>query len=905
MNDIPHPYSRIPSNLLHTKLTPPGLPKTVISRHNLLTQLDEGITRKLSLVIAPTGYGKTTLVASWVSTRKFSSAWITFDSNDNDPVRFWTYTVTALRSLNASIGKTTLAALSTSQPISLQAALTPMINDLVRLSGPWVLVLDDFHTITSTEVHNSVAFLLQNLPPALHLVLIARSEPELPLSLMRARGNLIDLNADSLRFRPEDTDNFLRAAVPGGIPPSTAALLHERTEGWAAGLQLAVQTLQKLDDSAALDRLMQAFSGSQRRVSDYLIQEVFASQPEAVQYFLLQTCFLNRLNGSLCDAAAQSVDGTAILEQLERENLFISRLQDPHDDRDWYRYHAMFAESLQLVAHRRLGEGQIHLIFERASEWYESHGRIDEAIETALAARSFDRALGLIENYLEIHRLAEAGTLRRWMEQIPACQIYLHPQVAFSFAEIILYTSNRFSPATALRLEPLLLAAERIWAERNETKRLGALHSFRGQVSFWQGDYIKAFEYSRQSLQELSADQVLYRGISLLIVGGATFNAGRILDAQEVVLEARALLGAAQNIYGVLAAMQILSEIYYWQSELDLADLLNQQILTEALATAGDESMLDDRGSAFLGLANTAYERNDLAQASSLVAQAIDLARQRGNEPLHIQAALRMAAILAAQGDLDAGIAVINMLTTEIQNPVWLHNVLTAKVALSVQTGEISRLERGNEFIAAQQVEFTTVQKEREAFTRARIQLAAGKPLEALDSLDGWQADAASQGRLRSQVEGLCLEALAHEANGDRNSAIRLLLQALRLGQSKGLRRLFLDTGPKMAALLQAVLPGLPHRSLSLYVSTLLHSFSPNLVLDQIQTESGVLIEPLSQQELRVLRLLSAGLSNTEIARELVVSRNTIKTQVKSIYRKLNVNSRTEARILARNLNLL
>jgi LuxR family maltose regulon positive regulatory protein len=904
MSDSLAPGSRGSGRLLQTKLMPPRLPDTIIPRPDLLARLDEGLSRMLILVKAPTGFGKSTLVASWADAGNFSSAWVTLDPNDNDPVRFWTYTITALRSIDASLGKNSLSALLTSQPVSLQATLTPLINDLARLSRTSVLVLEDYQAITSAEVGSTVSILLQNLPPELHLVLISRREPEFPLGIWRARDELIELDAASLRFGLEETATFLDRIVPTELPPSAVAKLHERTEGWAAGLRLAARALQNMGDDDSLDRFTQTFSGSQPYVSDYLIQEVFSSQPEPVQNFLLKTCFLSRLTGSLCDAVTGATGGAAVLEQLERENLFIVQLRD-HGARTWYRYHALFAESIQAFARRRLGEAGVQSVYENATGWFESHGLNEEAIETALNAGLFERALRLIENYVEIHGLAESYTLGRWLERIPSEEIYQHPQVCFVQAQVILYTSDRFAPATAARLEPLLQAAEKAWLATERVGRLGALHALQGQVAWWQGDAQTAFEYARQALGEIPEQEVLYRGISLLIVSAEALNAGRIFEAQDHILEARALLGAAQNVYGVLAASQMLGEVFYWQGELEQADQINQQVLVEAVEASGGESMLDDQGIASLGLANAAYERNDLSEAEPLAARALDLAWRRSNQQLQIQATLRLADIQAARGELNGARQSLISLAAGVQNPAWLREVRSAQALLAIRANELSSLDGWLAVIAAEQEDILLVQKEREAVTLARWQIASGKPEEALETLAGWQDDAAQQGRVRSQVEALCLTALAHEANAGRSLAAGALTLALQLGRSKGFRRLFLDEGPRLAALLQTIAPDLPNQGLRVYATSLLQSFSQELDTDRPVGEAGFLVAPLSPQETRVLRLLAGGLTNAEIAAELIVSRNTIKSQVQSIYRKLNVHSRQEASLVARELGLL
>jgi LuxR family maltose regulon positive regulatory protein len=421
----------------------------------------------------------------------------------------------------------------------------------------------------------------------------------------------------------------------------------------------------------------------------------------------------------------------------------------------------------------------------------------------------------------------------------------------------------------------------------------------------WQGDFPKAFEYARQSLQELPDFDVFYRGVSLITLCYEALSAGRILESQDMALEARALLGAARNIFGVLAATIILSEVFYLQGEMELAEQLSRQILDEAETAAG-ESMLDDQGLASLTLGNIAYEQNDLEHAEQYTRRALDLSQQRGNEQLQAQAIIRLANIHAAKDDLEGAIEVVKSLAARIQNPALLREIQCAQAVFSIRANEITSLDWWLS-VAGTGQNVAPVQREREAFTLARLQMAKGKPDDALAALNGWQAEAAEHGRVRSQVEAACLEALAYYAHSARSArsdlkeAGQALTQALTIGQAKGFRRLFLDGGMQMAALLQTVLPTFTNRSLSLYATTLLHSFGPELVAHQ---GSSVLVEPLSQQELRVLRLLIAGLSNADIARELVLSTNTIKTHVKSIYRKLNIGSRQEARDVARELKL-
>ncbi len=904
MTDSQKKPARIGDDLLKTKLAPPRLHPSVIQRKDLFNLLDKGLSKKLVLVTAPTGFGKTTLVVSWISARNFAYAWLALDENDNDPIRFWTYLITALRSIDASIGKAALSALRTSPVLPLQSVLVSLINDLTQLSSTSVLVLEDFHHISSPEINNFISFFLQHMPASLHLVLISRSEPVLPLAIYWARDELVELNSENLRFSLAETQAFLSSTVNLPLGQAVLERLHDQTEGWAGGLRLAASSLQGISDLGEAEKALLAFSGMKRHVADYLIEEVFKKQPEEVQAFLLRTCFLSRLTGPLCNAVAETENGAAVLEKLERQNLFILQLSN-EGGRTWYRYYPLFAESIQVLARGRLGEAAVSTILEKASTWYEMNGFINEAIEIALTAKLFERSLRLMEAFSRFNNLGVVYTLSRWLAQIPGDLILRFPRMSFIHAQVIVYTSDRFSPATMTKVQPFAQAAEKAWRATNDLAMLGELHSFQGIAAWWQGDLKKAFAFAHESLAELPEPDIQFRGNSLLIITFEALNEGRILEAQDHALEARALLGAAQNIYGVLAALQMLSAIATWQGDLEQAGRLDRQILEDASEAMLGESMLDDQGTAFLGLAKSAYEQNDLEAAENQAARALELGQKRGNEALIVQATICLANIHFARGDPEQARTVLESLSAQITNPAWRSQVKDELALFSIRASDVEALQGWLKMAAEPAEPLFPVQIEHRAFIQARLRLLEGKPDSALAALQDWKGKAEKHGRVRSQLEALNLEALAHYASLDMDQAAQSMTRALQIGEAKGFRRLFLDEGGKMAALLQSILPRLSNRALKLYAVTLLHSFPADRISEAGAAEMGVLIEPLSHQELRVLRLLDSGLTNAEIASELFVSRNTIKTQVQSIYRKLNVNSRPEVRQVARELKLL
>ncbi|MFL5655368.1 MAG: LuxR C-terminal-related transcriptional regulator [Ktedonobacteraceae bacterium] len=917
MKELQHTQPLDTYELLSTKLALPRPRPSLVLRESLLARLDEGLEHKLTLLSAPAGFGKTTLVSEWIATRGERQdlppvAWVSLDAGDNDPVRFWRYVITACRSFQTNVGESALALLQTSRRPPLESMLTTFINELAQLACRGYLVLEDYHVITSPRIHETVTYFVDHLPATLHLLVLTRSDPPLPLARLRAHDDLYELDAADLRFSLEETQTFLQQTLPFSLSAEAISRLEARTEGWVAGLRLLALALQGRKDPRDLEHMLVTFTGSHRHILEYFVADVLSSQPEPLQEFLLQTSVLSRLTGSLCDAVTGRNDSELMLEQLERANLFLLPLDDAGQ---WYRYHALFAEAMQHEARRRLGEDYVRSLYDKASLWYEQHSLLAEAVEVALSARDFVRAAALIERIIEPHNINnELHTWLRWIEQLPEEVLQAHPALCLTYAIALLYTLDRSDPATMTLIQPPLEMAERFWRTAGNGPKLGEVLAVRSQLAWWQGDLKEAFATARQSLELLPAQEMLWRGASILAVGLEELLAGKPDPARQAALEARARFEAIGNAYGARAATHMLGEVCSQQGELHAAAQVYRQVLAEAT-----EDPLDT-GNALTDLAVLSYEWNELQTAEQEVSQALelgkrhqeDLGKYHAEEFLLVPASLVLARVLHARGETAQAQQLLQELVVLTQERKWpyLHReVLAGQARLALSVADLAAVQRWSTTIAQLGEDMRLVQQEREALIVARLLIAQGEVTAALRLLERWQVEAHAQGRIRSELEIQVLTALAHFTHKNLPQARQTLREALAIAQTEGYQRLFLDEGETLATLLRAVLLDMREEPLVSYVRSLLLAFAQQQAEQQHDTSPhttpALLFEPLSPQEQRVLRLLAAGRSNPEIAEALVVSVNTVKTQVQSIYRKLNVNNRWEAREAARHLKLL
>jgi LuxR family transcriptional regulator, maltose regulon positive regulatory protein len=913
------------SDLVHTKLVPPQLRSQLVSRTALLGRLDAALNCKLTLVSAPAGFGKSTLVADWLrrhtahvewasgrtgagngdapeaARKPLKTAWVALDAGDNDPIRFWRYILAACQAFSPEIGGSTRNVLRVSQRPDYEAALTMLLNDLAELPCKSVLVLEDYHLITTKQIHEQLTFVIERLPTTLHLVLLTRSDPPLPLARLRAQSHVHELRAEDMQFSLVETQLFLRQVLPYLLPDDAIVHLRERTEGWAAGLHLIALSLERHHDIQRATQALALVSGRYRHITAYFGAEVLQTQPEPIQIFLLQTSTLSRLTASICDALTGRNDSAAILEYLERANLFIVPLDETGQ---WYRYHALFAESVQHLARRRLGEDAVAECCNRASVWYEQQGLLAEAIEAALIAKAFARAATLIERMIgpaHFQEQLEYHTIRRWLGTLPQTVLAQHPRLCLRFALLTLFSADGRSPTSRAQMERSLSMAEHAWLAEGNHTAVGAVRAACAIMEGELGEPMLAARLAYEALGWLGDHDHNWRAGCLRLIGSAKLLEGLASEARQMLQDARTHFETAGNSYGLRATLLKLGDACVLGGELRQAAELYRAVHR----SEGVE--LIDKGTALLGLAGLSYEWNALESAEYEAQAAYQLGVRLADEPLQVRAMLALVRVQHARGQTAPAQQQLYALIARIQHPLLLRATEAAQAQLALATGDLAAVERWHAAALWSGEELPLVQQECEALIVARMHIAQGNRGRALEILDHWQANAQATGRIRSELEMLLLIALSHIVQADIQPARQALLRALAHAQPEGYLRLFLDEWELLADPLRAIVANTGEYALGKYAHSLLHAATEACAGARARspTTSSSSINHLSQQELRVLQLLAAGQANQQIADALVVSVNTIKTQLKSIYRKLNVANRVEASMVAQRLELL
>ena len=882
----------------------PGGDAVLVARPRLSERLSRGAESALTLVSAPAGFGKTTLLAEWLAAAPAdgrSVAWLSLDQRDNDPASFWTYLVAALKTAPGT-GAGALSLLQPPEPPS-EAGLVTLLNDLDAISNDVVLVLDDYHVIDARDVQDGMAFLLEHLPPQIHLVIAGRTDPALPLARLRGRGELAEIRAADLRFTPGEAAAYLNGVMGLVLTAADVAALEGRTEGWIAALQLAALSMQGREDVTAF---IDGFAGDDRYIVDFLAEEVLQRQPEHVQHFLLQTSILDRLSGPLCDAVTGQDGGKAKLTALERGNLFLVPLDDR---RRWYRYHQLFAD----VLHARLLDEQpddVPDLHRRASAWYEQNDEPSEAIRHALAAQDFERAADLVELAIPAMRRSRQETaVLGWLELLPDEVVRVRPVLSVGFAGALLAGGEYEGVEARLRDAERWLdapAAEMVVVDDEEFRRLPAeIELYRAAQALVRDDGPGTVRHARRALELSPADEHLGRASAAALMGLAFWASGDLEAGYSGYAECMAGLRRAGHIADTFGCAIALADIRRTQGRLGEAMRTYEQALQRASEQGGP--VLRGTADMYVGMSEVHRERDDLPAATQQLLRSQDLGEHLGLPQNRYRWRVAMARIREAEGDLGGALDLLNEAERLYVGDFFpnVRPVPALRARVRVAQGELGEAlgwarERG--LSVADDLSYL---REFEHITLARVLLArytaerAERSSQEATRLLERLLRAAEEGqRTGSVIEILVLQALAHQARDDIPSALASLRRAVTLAEPEGYVRIFADEGPPMASLLRAAAKQGITPS---YVRRLLAAI--NKTEDSTPASQG-LIEPLSERELDVLRLLGTDLGGPDIARELVVSLNTVRTHTKNIYAKLGVNNRRAAVRRAKELDL-
>ena len=891
--------------ILATKLYIPPLRSNIVLRPRLVERLNGGLSSpgRLTLISASAGFGKTTLVSEWVASCGRPVAWLSLDEGDNEPTRFLTYIVAALQTIAANIGAGVLGALQSPQPPSIEAILTVLLNEVVIIPDNFVLVLDDYHVIDSKPVEEALTFLLKQLPPQMHLLIATREDPRLPLARLRARGQLTELRAADLRFAPSEAADFLNQAMDLNLSEADIAALDTRTEGWIAGLQLAALALHgtlSMQGHMDASSFIQSFTGSHHFVLDYLVEEVLGQQSESAQMFLLRTSILDRMCGPLCDAVLldSSASGQETLEYLERANLFIVPLDD---ERRWYRYHHLFAELLRQRLQHSAPSGNkeecVAKYHTRASQWYEDKGLEFEAFHHAAAANDVERTERLIEGKgMPLYFRGILVPILKWLETLPTTVLDSWPRLWTTYASVSLATGQAAGAERKLQAAESAIAAGQ---PDDKTRDLnGRIASIRATLAVFQNQIETIISQSRRALEYLHPDNLAYRTFTTWKLAVAYYYQGNRIAAGQAYAEALSIAQASGNIITTIVATSGLGEVQETQTQLHLASETYRRVLQ----LARDLSFPFSHYRANLGLARICYEWNDLEAADRYGQQSAEYAGLVGKSDEFVPCKLFLARLKLALGDVAGAAAILAQTDQSVRQQNFMHRipeVAAAQVLVLLHQGDLA---------AAAQLAKTHAPP----FSQARVHLAQGDPSTALIVLEPIHQQMEAKGWQDERLKVIVLQAIAYHAHGEKDKAAQLLGEALALAEPGSFIRIFVDEGEPMRllmadfrVLIEKQLPNRDH-PLSGYVDKLLAAFTQPVVGSKsaIIHQKSDLIQPLSEREMEVLNLLRSELSGPEIAGQLIVSINTLRTHTKNIFKKLGVNNRRSAIRRAEELDL-
>ena len=923
------------NHLLATKFYVPVALGPLICRPRLTALLDKSLNYPLTLVSAPAGFGKTTLLASWSQSLPPSNpraAWVSLEEEGNEPRLFWAYVLTALNKQEPQQRFASLLTQLQSSPFPpLNYLLAELINLLVEATDHFVLILDDYQVITESQVHTTLAYLIEHLPPQLRIIVATRADPPLPLALLRARERALEVRTDQLRCTAEETRAFFDQVMGIHLPDKTIQQVTARTEGWLVGLQLLGLSFPGRADPLTL---LEEVRGDQRYILDYLTEVVLQRQPQEVQTFLLSTCILERLNASLCDAVMEQTGSQQMLRQLDRANLFVVSLDSK---REWYRYHALFAEALCY----QLEQTQPDLLpslHQRASLWYAEHEQPTQAILHAFSAKDWPWAADLIEGQRGALNTLTWGIskqkvllLRDWLQQIPVDLLHSRPRLCLAYTWMLLFITPQTVVEAHLNAVETLLTAELMTQthqekssamllpqERQELENLlGEAITYRALIRSYDEGGEAALALCQQAQALLSADNALrgYLGVSKLFASYASC-VNDAASAVQIGLQSASLSQTTGNTAQAISTMGETALHMIGTGCLHQTQRLTQQAIL--LGRKPETFVLPVVGWPMVWQAEVLREWNQLEAARSLAEEAIGLCEQIESPLSLIFSAMGYAMLLhvyLSRGELDeacSALQAVEHLGMSMNQGYYLylrsHFTTIDQVRLWLACGELDRATRWVEELDLTERHGTPFAREREEVACARILLAKQQPVLALQRLEPVLQRATTGQRWGHVIEIRLLQALVYHMLSQETQALNALSEAVRLAEPEGYIRSFVDESTPMETLLYRLRKRDRKCGPTPYLDTLLAAFQQESrahAQAEERTQAQALPEPLSERELQVLQLLAQGLSNQEIAQELVIAVDTVKRHVNHIFSKLGVHNRIQATKQAQELGLL
>jgi LuxR family transcriptional regulator, maltose regulon positive regulatory protein len=897
--------------ILTTRLyIPPPRLKAVL-RPGLIERLNAGLNSRLTLISAPAGFGKTTLISQWVAACGRPVAWLSLDESDNDPLCFLTYLVAALQTIAPKIGNSVTVALQSPQPPPLESILTILLNEIASIPDHLVLVLDDYHILDAKQIDDALTFFIEHLPPRMHLVIATREDPPLPLSRLRVRGHLTELRAADLRFTTAEAAEFLTRVMGLNLSTQDIDALESRTEGWIAGLQLAALSMQGYQDTSGF---IKSFTGSHHFVLDYLVEEVLKNQPENIRSFLLQTSILNRFNVSLCNAVSEREDGKEMLELLDRGNLFLIPLDDKHQ---WFRYHHLFGDVLQTHLMEAYTD-RIAGLHRRASDWYERNNLRSDAVRHALAAEDFDRAAVLIELAWSAMDISyQSSQWLVWVKMLPDALVRSRPLLSLGYAWALLDGGELEASESRLHDAERWLSIppdQTVIVDRELFRSFPAsIATARAYHAMALGNILNTVKYAKQALELLPDDDRIRYIQATSLLGIAQYTSGDLAAAELSLSGFQTNLRKAGEILILIGITFLLGDIRVALGHLHDAESSFQQVIHLAIEQ-GDPPPIGT-SDLYRGLSEIYIEKGDLEASAQYLLTGQKLGEQFALPNWLYRLNVSLARLKEARGDLDGAFALLDQAEhVYIRSPLpAIRPVASFKARIWLRQGKLGeavRWAREQGLSVDDDIHFT---REFEYITLARVLLAAGKNdrksayfAEAIRLLERLLQAAETSSRLGSAIQILLLRALAFQAQDDLPNASSSLKRALALAEPEGYIRVFVDEGEAMRLLIEKQSRD-RHDPLSAFLDRLLAAFTQPVTAlkSELIDQKQKLIEPLSERELEVLNLLRSELTGPEIARQLIVSLNTLRTHTKSIYTKLGVNNRRAAVRRAGELDLI